>query len=196
MSPGFRRFLIAVGLFGLADFAPTLLMLRATQVLAPTMGNSRAMTAAVALYVVRNGVYAAASFPVGKLSDRVPKHLVLAAGYALLILIAAGAAAPVPDVSFFLALFCLSGVLAGVQDTVEGASVADLVQTAARGSAYGVLAAVNGAGDLLSSIMVGALWHWFSPAIAFGVAAVLAADGAVLMATFRPSSRQKNRAVD
>jgi MFS family permease len=185
----FNRFLIAVAFFGLADFAPTLLMLRATEILGPVVGSGPAMTAAVALYVVRNVIYAAASYPIGALSDRVPRHLVLAGGYALLIFIAAGAAYPVPDVRFFLALFCLSGVLAGVQDTVEGATVVDLVPVASRGAAYGVLAAVNGVGDLLSSLMVGVLWKWFSPVIAFGVVAVLAADGAVLMATFRHQKR-------
>jgi MFS family permease len=164
-------------------------MLRATEVLGPVVGSGRAITAAVALYVVRNVIYAAASYPVGALSDRVPRHFVLAGGYTLLIFIAAGAAYPVADVRFFLALFCLSGVLAAVQDTVEGATVVDLVPVASRGAAYGVLAAVNGVGDLLSSLMVGVLWKWFSPVIAFGVVAILAADGAVLMATFRPQKR-------
>jgi MFS family permease len=187
----FNRFLLAVAFFGLADFAPTLLMLRATDVLAPVVGVGRALTLAVGLYVVRNVVYAAASYPIGVLSDRVPRHLLLAGGYALLIFIAAGAASPVPDARFFLALFGLSGALAAVQDTVEGASVADLVPAASRGAAYGALAAVNGIGDLVSSLIVGALWKWYSPTVAFGAAAILAADGAILMATFTPPRRPR-----
>jgi MFS family permease len=109
---------------------------------------------------------------------------VLGAGYLLLVFIAAGAASPQPRASFFAVLFVLSGVLAAVQDTVEGASVADLVPTAIRGRAYGALATVNGVGDLLSSLLVGGLWKWWSPGVAFGSAAFLAADGAMLMLTF------------
>jgi len=182
-SPTFKRFLAAVAVFGLADFAPTLLMLRATGVLGTAIGLDRAMTIAVGLYAARNAIYAAASFPIGALSDRMPRQFVLAGGYALLIIVAAGAALPVADVRFFLALFCLSGLLAAVQDTVEGATVADLVPTPSRGRAYGALAAVNGIGDLFSSVIVGVLWKWGSPAVAFGVVTILAAAGSVLMAT-------------
>jgi MFS family permease len=191
MSVSFKRFLIAVAFFGLADFAPTLLMLRASESLTPALGAGRAMTLSVSLYVLRNAVYAGASYPIGALSDHMPRHVVLGTGYLLLVLIAAAAASPIPQVSFFAGVFVLSGVLAAVQDTVEGAAVADLVPVASRGSAYGALAAVNGVGDLLSSLIVGGLWKWFSPMLAFGVAAVLAADGAILMLTFRPTAARE-----
>jgi MFS family permease len=181
--PGaFTPFVIAVGCFGLADFAPTLLMLRATDVLTPALGAAGAATTAIALYVIRNVVYAAGSYPAGLLSDLFPKRRILACGYALFCFVAMGAARPAASVAFFVALFCLSGIVAAVQDTVEGASVATIVPVASRGTAYGALAAVNGMGDLLSSGLVGLLWKVVSPAVAFGATAVLAAAGALLMA--------------
>ncbi len=187
-SSAYHRFLSGVALFGLADFAPTLLMLRASAVLTPAMGAGAAATAAVALYTLRNAVEAVAAYPAGALSDRLPRTAVLAGGYALLIVVAAGAAWPVASLVFFAALFALSGVLAGVQDVVEGASIAALVPVHRRGSAYGALAAINGVGDFCSSVVIGVLWTWWSAAGAFGVAAAFAVAGSVVMATV-PRSR-------
>ena len=54
----YRRFLVAVGLFGAGDFAHTLLILLATQKLGPTLGATKATSVAVALYVLHNVFYA------------------------------------------------------------------------------------------------------------------------------------------
>jgi dipeptide/tripeptide permease len=50
-----------------------------------------------------------------------------------------------------------------------------------RGTAYGVLGAVNGAGDLLASVLVGLLWQYVGAPEAFTAAAGLMALGAVLL---------------
>jgi hypothetical protein len=54
----YRRFLMAVGIFGVGAFAHTLLILLATQRLTPSMGAAAAASAAVALYVLHNVFYA------------------------------------------------------------------------------------------------------------------------------------------
>lgn len=48
----YRKFLVAVGLFGAGDFAHTLLILLATQKLMPLVGPQKAASLAVALYVL------------------------------------------------------------------------------------------------------------------------------------------------
>jgi MFS family permease len=176
----FRHFLIAVGLFGLADFAPTLLMLRATDVLSPTRG-AQAATLAVGFYVLRNVIYAASSYPIGALSDRMPRGRLLACGYAVLIPVALGAALGPASTWVFAIVFVLAGLVAGAQDTLEGAIVADLLPPHVRGTGYGALAAVNGLGDLLSSALLGLIWTTTSPDTAFTIAAVLAIGGATAM---------------
>jgi MFS family permease len=183
-APGaFRLFLVAIALFGVADFAPTLLMLRASDVLSPAIGAAAAGTLVVAFYTLRNVVNAIAAYPVGVLGDRLPRTAILAAGYALLVVVATGAAAGVPSRAAFAALFVLSGVVAGVQDVLERASIVDFAPAGRLGAAYGALAAVNGVGDLCSSLLIGAIWRWSSPTLAFGVAAACAAAGAAMMAT-------------
>ena len=83
LPPSFRKFLVAVGLFGAGDFAHTLLILLATQKLTPELGAAKAASIAVALYVLHNVFYAGFAFIAGWLADRFRKNLVLATGYAL-----------------------------------------------------------------------------------------------------------------
>jgi MFS family permease len=54
LPPRFRKFLVAVGLFGAGDVAHTLLILLATQKLTPELGAAKAASIAVAFYVLHN----------------------------------------------------------------------------------------------------------------------------------------------
>jgi MFS family permease len=85
----FRRYLLAVGVFGVGDYAHTLLILAATQLLTPSLGVLKAAQIAGLLYVLRNIVQTAASFSVGVLADRLGHRKVLVAGYAVGALTAA-----------------------------------------------------------------------------------------------------------
>jgi MFS family permease len=179
----FRRFLAAVGLFGAGDFSPTLLTLAAATLLRSAHGPLRAAQLAALLYVIRNIVYAGASFPIGALADRMPKLPLLAGGYFCEAL-AAGAAAVLfrgSSAAFpiLAGVFVVSGIFAAAKDTLEGAIPPELTGEKDRGTVYGTLGAVNGAGDLIASALTGTLWTAFSPVIAFGTAATLMALGAV-----------------
>ena len=82
-------------------------------------------------------------------------------------------------------LALLVGAQNPVVSSVEGSLTSSVVGERRLGTAFGVLNAVNGVGDLASSIIAGALWTLVSPAGAFGFGAVLCAVAAsVLM--FRP----------
>ena len=67
----------------------------------------------------------------------------------------------------------------------EAVECAELVGEEHHGMAFGVLATVNGAGDFLSSIIVGALWSGIGIGAAFGYSAVLFVAGAVLVLGIR-----------
>ena len=82
--PGaYWRYLGGVFAHGIGDFAPTLLILRATQELTPSHGFARASVIAVGLYTFYNVVNALASYPAGVMADRVGKRGLLAFGYLL-----------------------------------------------------------------------------------------------------------------
>ena len=62
---------------------------------------------------------------------------------------------------------------------------ADLVSDPLRGTAYGVLGAINGVGDLLASVVVGILWTALSPVVAFAYAAGVMGLGAMVLNRLR-----------
>src|SRR5581483_10051861 len=86
------------------------------------------------------------------------------------------------------AVFALSGLSAAAQEVLEDTVAAGLLSRETRGTGFGVLAAVNGLGDLVSSIGVGALWAALGPAAAFGAAALLMALGALTIGRAPASS--------
>lgn len=186
---GFKRYLVGVGVFGAGDFAHTLLIMGAAHVLAPVHGVLRAAALGSLLFVVHNVFYAITPFPVGWLSDRVGRRGLLSAGYALgaVMALCAGIVVSrhIADLRVLGAVFALAGIVAGVEDTLEGATTADYSSPETRGTAFGVLGVVNGAGDLVSSLVVGALWL-ANPMLGFGYAALMMAVGAALVSRARP----------
>jgi len=177
----FKVFLIGVGIFGAGDFAHSLLTLRAAQMLTPGMGAVQAGQVAIALYVLHNVLYAGMSFPIGALADRIGKRGLLALGYGVAALMGIGWIVAVPSVWMLGLLFALGGTFIAAEDALEGALAADLLPEEVRGTGYGVLATVNGLGDFLSSIVVGALWTAVNPAAGFAYATVLFVIGAVVI---------------
>lgn len=189
LPQSFRRFLAGVGVFGMGDFAHTLMILAATQLLLPDHGMAHAAEIAALLYVGHNMVYAAAAYPVGALSDRLGRRGMLAVGYLVATLTAAGFVAAfawhLVSILYLLLLFAIGGLYMAFEEALEGSITADLVATDVRGTAYGLLGAVNGVGDVAASVLVGGLWTLVSPAAAFGYAAALMFAGAVLIFRLR-----------
>jgi hypothetical protein len=58
----------------------------------------------------------------------------------------------------FAFAFGFSGVYMGVWETLESATAATMLPAARRGIGFGLLATVNGIGDLLSSMIIGIVW--------------------------------------
>jgi MFS family permease len=177
----FRQFLKAVAVFGLGDFAHTLLILRAVQLLTPVYGIARAGGIAVALYTFHNVIYAAACYPAGALGDKIGRRGILIAGYLLAAMMSVGFILAPPRVPELIGLFGLAGLYVAIQDTLEKSVAAELLPRDIRATGYGVLATVNGIGDFFSSIIVGFLWTEISPAAGFMYAALLTASGGLLL---------------
>lgn len=179
-----RRALVGIGVFGLGDFSHTLIILAAVELLAPRLGTAHAAAVAGMLYVFHNVTYALAPFPVGALSDRFGRRHLLAIGYvlgaavslALGISLASGASSVVG----LAVIFGLAGIVLGVEDTLEAATVADFVAAEIGGTSQGLLGTVNGIGDLVSSAVVGILWT-VHPLWGFGYAALTMGVGALLV---------------
>src|SRR5580692_1134880 len=178
LPPPYRKFLVGVGFFGAGDFAPTLLILLATQKLTPEFGAAKAASLAVGFYLLRNVLNAACAPLAGWLADNFEKKRVLATGYALAAVMALLIVLAPMNVWTLAVVFALAGIFIAITDTLEDSFCAELVGEEHHGTAFGVLATVNGLGDFLSSTVVGVLWTVFGTATAFGYSAVLFLIGA------------------
>ena len=187
----FWHFLAGVFAHGIGDFAPTLLILRASQILAPRVGAGRAAAISVGLYTFHNFVNAATTYPAGALGDRIGKRGLLAAGYLVAAITYAAFILEPPTIHVLIILFGLAGVHTGIQQSLEKSLAAELLPAHVRGSGFGVLATANGIGDLISSIAVGALWSAVSPAAGFLYAAAFTTLGAALIYFFTPQPTVK-----
>jgi hypothetical protein len=181
----FKRYLGAVGLFGVGDFSHTLSILAATQVLTPPLGVVQAAQVAGLLYVWRNVVQVVTSYPIGVLADRYGALGVLVFGYAMGVLTAVlTALAFVLHADHLVVLgviFLLAGLYVAVQEALEASVTADLVHADTLSVSYGALGTVNGTAKFISSTAVGFLWTLVSPVFSFGLAVLLMAAGTVAL---------------
>jgi MFS family permease len=177
----FRAFLGAVLVFGIADFSQTLLIAFVIVALTPSMGFSMATAAGAGLYLVRNIVYAAASYPLGWLGDHIGRRPVLIGGYALAAVTFIGFVLAPVNLYAYGILFALCGLFIAAEDALEAALAGEMVGMEARGLGFGALAAVNGVGDLVSSVMIGFIWTFIGYSTGFALAAILAAAGTILL---------------
>jgi len=178
----FRRFLLAVGIFGAGDFSHTLLILYATKMLATEYGMARAASMAVILYTLHNIFYAGSAYVSGWLSDQVPnRRTVLSGGYGLAVATALLLCTGTHSLWLLAGIFALAGLYIGTEEALEDSVAAEMMPREQHGMAFGTMAAVNAVGDFLSSLLVGALWSAFGVGAAFGASAVLFAAGAILI---------------
>jgi MFS family permease len=184
MPPGFWRLMTAVAVFGTGNFATAFFTLRAAQLMRPELSRPAALAAAVGFYLAHNAVGAAVSFPAGWLTDRVGKPPVLVAAYMTFAAACLVGIAGHGWVALGL-LALLVGAESPVVAAIEGSLVSSLVEERRLGTAFGFLNGINGAADLASSVLAGALWTLVSPAAALGVGAALCASAGALL-WFRP----------
>ncbi len=181
----FKRYLVAVGIFGLGDFSHSLLILAATHLLTASMGIVQAAQVAGLLYVWRNVVQVAASFPVGILADRFGHVPVLVAGYILGVLTAVLMSGAflfhVESVVLLGGIFGVAGLYVAVQEALESTVTANLVAEDILATSVGALGTVNGTAKFVSSTVVGLIWTVVSPIFSFALAALFMTVGTVVL---------------
>jgi MFS family permease len=177
LPPSYRRYVAGVFIFGCGDFSHTMLILYAVQSLTPSHGQGAGVIA-IQLYALHNLLYAVGSYPAGVLADRFGKRAFLLAAYMFaavmnLLLILAP-----PSPATLVLIFALAGAGYALQQSLERAIAADITPVEIRSTGFGVLAAANGVGDLVSSAIVGTLWTAISPAAGFSYALLMTLAGA------------------
>lgn len=185
----FRRYLGAVGIFGIGDFSHSLLILAATTLLTTSIGVVQAAQVAGLLYVGRNLVQVVVSYPIGVIADCIGHMPVLIAGYMLgaltAILTALAFWYTIDNLVLLGVIFSIAGLYMAVQEALESTVTAEMVQPETLTMSYGALGTVNGTAKFVSSATVGLVWTAVSPVLAFGLAAVLMIAGTLVLIRVR-----------
>jgi MFS family permease len=185
LPAAFWRLLLPVTVFGLGNFAPAFFTLRAAEMLQPELPRPAALTGAVLFYLGHQAIGAAVSFPGGWLADRIGRVPILVLAY-----VSFGLACGVAIFGHGPLALALLAVPVGIQAplvvAMESSVVSSLVPERVSGTAFGILAGVNGAADLLSSVAVGVLWTVLGAPTALALGAALAVAAAALLIALGP----------
>jgi len=123
-----------------------------------------------------NIVYALAAYPLGALSDRIDRGLMLAAGFAILIA-ADLVLATASSVALVMVGVGLWGLHMAMTQGLLSALIADAAPDRLRGTAFGVFNFASGMALLLASLIAGFLWEIIGPSATFIAGACFTALG-------------------
>ncbi|KUY89073.1 MULTISPECIES: MFS transporter [unclassified Burkholderia] len=159
-------FVVAAGAtFTLARFSEAFLVLRAQQT-----GLDAAWIPAV--MVAMSVTYSLSAWPVGIVSDRLDRRVLLAAGMVLLIVADLLLGIGTSTLSMFAGV-AVWGLHMGFTQGILAAMVSETSPATLRGTAFGVFNLVSGICMLLASTIAGALWTHFGASTTFLAGAAL-----------------------
>jgi len=180
-----RRFYLFLGimlLFGLGNSSDAFLILRAQSV-------GVTLLAIPLVYALFNFIYAAASVPLGSLSDRIGRERVIMIGWLAYALAYFGFAFANASYQIWL-LFAFYGLYYATTEGVAKAFVADMVPASHRGRAYGIYNTAIGLVTLPASFMAGFLWDNYNASAPFLFGATMSLAALLLLFLFTREDRK------
>mgnify|MGYP003876514485 CR=1 FL=1 len=139
-----------------------------------TLGGAtfNADTLTIAAYIFYNLVYAAASYPLGVLADRLSFKKIILLGFALYTLVYGGFAFS-PSIPVIFMLFALYGIYAAATEGVIKAWITNLAHKENTATAIGFYTSCESIAALVASIIAGALWTSLGSTSTFIVTAAI-----------------------
>lgn len=184
LGAGFWRLVALGAVIALARFSEAFLVLRASE-------RGLPLVFIPLVLVVMSAVYALSAYPAGKLSDRLPRQIVLAVGMVVLALADVALAMAQGHVLLFVGI-ALWGLHMGLTQGILASLIADRVPAAYRATAFGMFNLVSGIALLVASGAAGALWERFMPAAAFWAGAAVSVIAAALSLPTRAQRRGRD----
>jgi len=183
-SPILKKYLLAVGLFGLASSSDAFILLRGKD-----LGFSLLET--LGMISMLNLASSATALPASVLSDRLGRKTLITAGWLIYVFTyaAIGLGFGRSPVAYAIVLG-FYGLFYGFTEGVEKAWVADLTKPEDRGRAYGWFGLITGLTALPASVVFGWAWDRFGDRLPFLADAVLAILALGALWALVPSSAQ------
>jgi len=174
---GFYYVLVIVTLFSLGNSSDMFLVLRAGNVGIPASQSPL-------LGLVFNIMFTLFSWPAGKVSDRFSRSTIAAAGYGVFAVVYfVFALAPSREAIWLTMAFY--GLFYALTNPVLKALVVETVASDVRGRALGIYFFVSSITTLLASVITGALWKAYGPAVPFYFSAAIAVVSAMALVAHR-----------
>ena len=181
--PGsFYYVLSAVTLFSLGNSSDMFLVLRAGNIGIPA---SRAPL----LGLVFNIMFTLLSWPAGKFSDRFSRSAIAATGYFVFAIVYFVFALAPSQLAIWLTVG-FYGLFYALTNPVLKALVVESVAGDVRGRALGIYSFLTSVTTLLSSVITGALWKVYGPAVPFYFSAGIATVSAFALLAHRTPARE------
>jgi MFS family permease len=172
-SPAFRWLLLGSLVFAVGNSSDMFILLKAQD-----LGLGTA--AVILLYVLYNATFAAASLPLGGLSDRIGQYPVVLGGYVVFAAVYAGFAVATSGWAM-AGLFAVYGLYIAATEGTSKALIGRAIPTGERASALGFYYTAVGLASFAASTAGGALWTAFGPRATFAFGATTAVAAAAVM---------------
>ena len=169
----YKKVLILISIFSLVNSSDVFLILKSQNI-------TKSSSLAIFGYVFYNVIYAAASYPLGGLSDKLGKQKIFTFGLIIFSVVYFGFAL-VDDINFIWILFALYGLYAAATEGVSKAWISDLIPDEQRGSAIGLLTMLTSFSVMIGSFLTGILWDHFGSSVPFLISAIISLVISVLI---------------
>jgi len=130
-------------------------------------------TITIAAYIFYNLIYAAASFPLGKLADKFGIKNIFIVGLLMFTIVYGGFAFRPPVIVIFI-LFFIYGIYAAATEGIVKAWITNIAHDKNTATAVGFYTSCQSICSLLASIIAGAVWSYFGSSFTFGTTAFIA----------------------
>src|SRR5450759_14055 len=181
LPPGFYYVLAVVTLFSLGNSSDMFLVLRAGNIGIP-------VSRAPLLGLVFNIMYTLLSWPAGKFSDRFSRSAIAAAGYFVFAIVYFVFALAPSQLAIWLTM-AFYGLFYAMTNPVLKALVVESLAGDVRGRALGIYFFLTSVTTLLASVLTGALWKVYGPAVPFYFSAGIATVSAFALLAHRSPAR-------
>jgi MFS family permease len=161
----YKKLLLLFTIFSFVNSSDVFLILKSRDI-------SSSNSIAIFGYVFYNLIYAIASYPIGKLSDRIGKRKIFNIGLFIFSLVYFGFAF-LDNINLIWVLFILYGIYAAATEGVSKAWVSDLIPDEQRGSAIGLITMLSSFAIMMGSFTTGVLWDQFGSMIPFLLSAII-----------------------
>lgn len=165
-TPSYKRLVTGLTLFAIANSSDVFLLLKAKQI------GANDKTAIIA-YILYNVVYAASSYPMGIVADKLGKKKVFLFGLLLFVLVYGGFVFTSSPVIVY-GLFFVYGIYAAATEGIAKAWITNMAHEQNTATAIGFYTSMESVSSLLASLIAGILWSSMGSGYVFLFSTVMA----------------------